>query len=102
MSRWSSYRVPTDTSHFTPLHLQPTAACRLAFNAAGLWLRRNVVSHRQLVDEHRTGLVLWSVQLVYGDRISFFDTDELDIAVTGRVRGRGSQFEAEVAIGPPA
>src|SRR5215472_12518225 len=102
MSRWCSYRVPADTSFFTPLHLQPTAVCRLAFSAAGRWLQRHVMSHRQLVDEHGTGLVLWSVQLVFGDRITFFDADELEIAVTGRVRGRGSQFECEVAVGPPA
>jgi hypothetical protein len=100
MSRWCSYRVAADTSFFTPLHLQPAAVCRLAFSAAGRWLQHNVVSHRQLVDQHRTGLVFWSVQLVYGDRISFFDADELEIAVTGRVRNRGSQFECEVAIGP--
>lgn len=101
MSRWCSYRVAADTSLFSPLHLQPTAVCRLAFSAAARWLQRNVVSHRLLVEQHRTGLVLWSVQLVYGDRISFFDADELEIAVTGRVRGRGSQFECEVALGPP-
>ncbi len=102
MSRTYAYRVPADTSLFSPLHLQPTAICRLAFSAAGVWLRRNLVSHRQLVCEHHTGLVLWSVRLEYGDRINFFDAEELEIAVTGRVRSRGAQFEFEVAIGASA
>ncbi len=102
MSRWCSYRVPVDTSLFTPLHLQPAAVCRLAFSAAGMWLQRHVVSHRQLVGRHRTGLVLWTAQLVYGDPITFFDADELEVGVTGRVRGRGNQFECEVAVGPPS
>jgi len=91
-----------DTSLFTPLHLQPAAVCRLAFSAAGMWLQRHVVSHRQLVGRHRTGLVLWTAQLVYGDPITFFDADELEVGVTGRVRGRGNQFECEVAVGPPS
>jgi hypothetical protein len=101
VGRWCAYRVPVDTSLFTPLHLQPTAACRLAFNAAGLWLRHNVLSHRRLVREHRTGLVIWSVQLVYGDRITFFDADELEVRVAGRIRGRGTQFECRVEIRAP-
>ena len=102
MGRWCSYRVPADTSLFTPLHLQPAAVCRLAFSAAGRWLQRHAVSHRQLVSQHRTGLVLWSVRLTYGDPITFFDADELEIGVTGRVRGRGAQFECDVAVGPAA
>lgn len=99
MSRRCEYRVPADTSLFSPLHLQPTAVCRLAFSAASLWLQRNLVSHRQLVCEHHTGLVLWSIRLVHGDRITFFDADELEIGVTGRVRSRGAQFEFDVAVG---
>lgn len=90
--------MPADTSLFTPLHLQPTAVCRLAFNAAAFWLRRNVLSHRRLVGEHHTGLVLWSVRVLFGDRVSFFDADELEIGVTGRVRGGGTQFECEVEV----
>jgi hypothetical protein len=99
VSRWCSYRVPADTSLFTPLHLQPAAVCRLAFSAASLWLRRNVMSHRALVREHGTGLVLWTVQLALGDPVTFFDADELDVGVTGRLRSRGNQFECEVEIG---
>ena len=102
MPRCCAYEVPVDTSFFTPLHLQPTAVCRLGFNAAGRWLSRHAISHRRLVTEYETGLVLWSVQLVCGDAVGFFDADRLDVRVTGRVRGGGTQVECDVEVGPVA
>lgn len=101
MPRYCAYEVPVDTGFFTPLHLQPTAVCRLAFNAAGRWLSRHAISHSHLLAEHRTGLVLWSVQLVSGDPVGFFDADRLGVRVTGRVRGGGTQVECEVEVGGP-
>ena len=98
MPRWCAYEVPVDTGLFTPLHLQPTAVCRLAFDAAGRWLSRHAISHRRLVAEHRTGLVLWSVRLVSGDPVGFFDADRLGVRVTGRVRGAGTQLECDVEV----
>src|SRR5215510_1838121 len=98
MPRWCAYEVPVDTGLFTPLHLQPTAVCRLAFDAAGRWLSRHAISHRRLVAEHRTGLVLWSVRLVSGDPVGFFDADRLGVRVTGRVRGGGTQLECDVVV----
>jgi hypothetical protein len=100
--RWCACEVPVDTGLFTPLHLQPAAVCRLGFNAAGRWLSRHAISHRRLVAEHRTGFVLWSVQLVAGDPVGFFDADCLDMRVTGRVRGGGTQFECDVEVRGPA
>src|SRR5215472_9556202 len=98
MPRWCAYGVPVDTGLFTPLHLQPAAVCRLAFNAAGRWLGRHAISHRRLVAEHGTGFVLWSVRLVCGDPVSFFDGDSLVVRVTGRVRGGGTQVECDVEV----
>jgi hypothetical protein len=96
-----AYEVPVDTGLFTPLHLQPTAACRLAFNAAGRWLNQYAISHRLLVSEHQTGLVVWSVQLLSGDPVGYFDADCLDLVVSGRVRGGGTQFECDVEVRGP-
>jgi hypothetical protein len=93
-----AYGVPVDTGLFTPLHLQPTAVCRLAFSAAGRWLTENAISHRVLVAEHQTGLVVWSAQLLFGDPLGYFDADSLDVVVTGRVRGGGTQFECDVEV----
>ena len=98
MPRWCASIVPADTGLFTPFHLQPTAVCRLAFNAAGHWLGRHVISHRRLVAEQGTGFVLWSVRLVAGDPVGFFDADALDVRATGRVRGGGTQFESDVEV----
>ena len=78
MPRSCVYQVPVDTGFFTPLGLQPAAVCRLAFDGAGRWLGRHAISHRRLVTEHRTGFVFWSVQLVPGDPVGFFDADRLD------------------------
>jgi hypothetical protein len=101
MPRWCAYEVPVDTGFFTPLHLQPTTVCRLAFNGAGRWLSRHAISHRHLVAEHQTGFVFWSVQLVSGDPVGFFDADRLDVRVTGRVRGGGTQVECDVEVSGP-
>ncbi len=101
MPRWSSYEVPVDTGLFTPLGLQPTAVCRLGFNAAGRWLDRHAISHRRLVAAHRTGLVVWSAQLAFDEPVGFFDADSLEMRVTGRVRGPGTQFECEIEVGGP-
>jgi hypothetical protein len=99
--RWSSYEIPVDTGLFTPLGLQPTAVCRLGFNAAGRWLARHAISHRRLVAEHRTGLVVWSAQLAFDEPVAFFDADCFEMRVTGRVRGAGTQFECEMEVGGP-
>jgi hypothetical protein len=96
-----AYEVPVDTGLFTPLDLQPTAACRVAFNAAGRWLSLHAISHRRLVAEHQTGFVVWSVQLLSGDPVGYFDADSLDVRVTGHVRGGGTQFECDVEVRGP-
>lgn len=101
MPRSCAYEVPVDTGFFTPLHLQPAVVCRLAFNGAGRWLSRHAISHRRLVVEHQTGFVFWSVQLVPGDPVGFFDTDRLDVTIKGRVRGGGTQVECDVEVRGP-
>ena len=98
MPRWDAYQMPVDTGLFTPLGLQPTAVCRLGFNAAGRWLSEHALSHRRLVTEYRTGFVLWSAQLIFDEPVSFFDSDCLEMKVTGRIRGGGTQFECEVEV----
>ena len=101
MPRWSSYEIPVDTGLFTPLGLQPTALCRLGFNAAGRWLGRNAINHRCLLAEHQTGLVVWSAQLAFDEPVGFFDADCLEMRVTARVRGAGTQVEFDLEVGSP-
>jgi len=99
--RWSSYEIPVDTGLFTPLGLQPTALCRLGFNAAGRWLGRNTISHSRLLAEHQTGLVVWSAQLDFDEPVGFFDADCLEMRGTARVRGAGTQVELDAELGSP-
>ena len=101
MPRSYAYEVPVDSGLFSPLDLQPTAVCRLAFNAAGRWLSQYAISHRLLVAEHQTGLVVWSAQLLSGDPLGYFDADTLTVAVAGRIRGGGTQFECDVEVRGP-
>lgn len=98
MPRWDAYQMSVDASCFTPLGLQPTAVCRLGFTAAGRWLSEHALSHRRLVTEHQTGLVLWSAQLIFDEPVRFFDSDCLEMRVMGRIRGGGTQFECEVGV----
>ncbi|HKF77035.1 MAG TPA: acyl-CoA thioesterase [Candidatus Dormibacteraeota bacterium] len=102
MPRSLAYEIPVDSGFFTPLHLQPAAVCRLAFNGAVRWLERYAISHRRLVAEHRTGFVFWSVKLVPGDPVGFFDADRLDVTVAGRVLGGGTQVACDVEVSGPA
>src|ERR1700694_3229002 len=87
-----------DAVCFTPLGLQPTAVCRLGFNAAGRWLSEHALSHRRLVAEYQTGFVLWSAQGIFDHPVTFFDSDCLEMRVMGRIRGGGTQFECEVEV----
>ena len=98
MPRWDVYQMPVDTGYFTPLGLQPTAVCRLGFNAAGRWLSEHTLSHRRLVADYQTGFVVWSAQLSLDEPIKFVDADCLEMRVTGRIRGGGTQFECEVEV----
>lgn len=100
--RHCRYQIPLDSSLFTPLQLQPVAVGRIGFNAAARWLKENVCSHRRLIWEHRIGLVLWSWELEYRVPLSFDAADEAQVDVTGRLRGRGSQFECEMTLSGPA
>jgi hypothetical protein len=101
MPRWCAYQVPVDTGLFTPLGLQPTAVCRLGFNAAGRWLSQHAIGHRRLVFEHHTGFVLWSAQLCFDEPVRFLDGDCLELRVAGRVRGGGTQFECQCEMDGP-
>ena len=98
MPRWDAYQMQVDTGLFTPLGLQPTAVCRLGFNAAGRWLSEHALSHRRLVAEYQTGFVLWTAQLIFDEPVRYFDSDCLEMRVMGRVRGGGTQFECEVEV----
>src|SRR5947209_4473154 len=98
MPRWDAYQMQVDTGLFTPLGLQPTAVCRLGFNAAGRWLREHALRPPRLVSRYQTGFVLWAGGLIFDETVRYFDSDCLEMRVMGRVRGGGTQFECEVEV----
>lgn len=102
MPRRLRYRIPLDSSLFTPLQLQPTAVGRIGFNAGTRWLAENLCSHRTLIAKHRVGLVAWAWRLLYRERLGFLDADEMGVEVEARLRGRGTQLEWEVRLSGPS
>jgi acyl-CoA thioesterase FadM len=102
VARHCTYAFPLDSSLFTPLQLQPTAVGRLGFSAGSRWLKENVCSHRDLIWEHKIGLVLWAWELEFREPLGFRDADEAELDVTARVRGPRTQFEVEMTISGPA
>jgi hypothetical protein len=95
------YRIPLDTSLFTPLQLQPTALGRIGFNAGARWLAEHVCSHRRLIADHGVGFVLWAWQLRYRQALGFLDADDAEVEVQARVRGPRAQVECEVNVAGP-
>jgi hypothetical protein len=95
--RTCDYRLTVDAGMFTPLQLQPTAVGRIAFNAGTRWLREHLVSHRLLLAEYRTGLVLWSVCMRYERDLRFPDADELHVHCEVTARRGGGQLQCDVS-----
>jgi len=80
------FSIPTDTSLFTPLQLQPRILLWLGMNGWARWLREHLVSFRELMREHQLAVVVLAVHLEYLAPLGFFDVDEL--VVEGRWRAR--------------
>src|SRR5437773_11016045 len=98
MPRWDAYQMPVDTGLFTPLGLQPTAVCRLGFNAAGPWISEHTLSHRRLVAVHQTGLVVSLAPLSLDEPIKFVYARCIEMRVTGRIRGGGAHVVCHVEV----
>ncbi|TDD87830.1 hypothetical protein [Actinomadura rubrisoli] len=98
MPRADRHRVPADAGLFDPLQLQPAAVGRITFDAGTRWLRRHLISHRRLLTECGTGLVVWSVRIRYERALGFADTEELGVRTQVMALCGGGQVRCEVAI----
>ena len=76
-----TFSVPTDTSQFTALQLQPRAVLSLAWNGYARWLRENAIPLPRLIGERGFGTVIVGSRLDYLEPLSFFEADELEIRV---------------------
>lgn len=98
MARRIGFRVVTDTSHFTPLQLQPRALLSISFNALSRWLAQHLVSFPELIARHRTSLVILGACIDYEAPLGFFDGDGFDVDAGLRVLSAGRRAELGVAF----
>jgi hypothetical protein len=91
--RATVFEVIADTSHFTPLQLQPRAILALSFNGMSRWLREHLVSFPSLLRDHRASLVILAAGIVYEEPLRFFDGDGFSVRATLRVLRGGTRAE---------
>jgi acyl-CoA thioesterase FadM len=87
------FEVIADTSHFTPLQLQPRAILALSFNGMSRWLREHLVSFPELIRDHRASLVILAAGVEYGAPLRFFDGEGFSVRVTLQVKRGGTRAE---------
>lgn len=58
MPRAHTFELTTDTSHFTPLQLQPRNLLSTGFNALSQWLRAYWASFPDHISQHRFSVVI--------------------------------------------
>lgn len=81
MVRTVKFEVPTDTSQFTYLQIQPKALLSLSWNGYARWLREHLFSLPNLIREHHLGTVIIGTHIDYLEPLTFFDSDTLEINV---------------------
>ena len=101
MSRTVTFEIPVDTSLFTPVQLQPRAACWFAMTGWARWLREHWVSFPQLIRDHQLGVVIATLDLEYCRPFDFFEADTV-VGTSGlSVRANGKLLILTTTISPP-
>ena len=98
MARTAKFDVPTDTSQFTALQLQPKTLLSLSWNGYARWLKENIFSFPSLIKDHQFGTVILGIDIDYEQPLGFFDADTLDVEVEVGVRRAGSRMELNVGF----
>jgi acyl-CoA thioesterase FadM len=97
VARALTFEVVCDTSHFTPHQLNPAVVSRWAMEAWFRWVRRYLVSFRELVSVHGWSNVVAGCQLVYHAPLSVLDADVVDVRVQP-MRVRRDRHMLELAL----
>lgn len=97
MPRKVSFEITTDTSHFTPLQMQPRMLLATSFNAMSQWLRAYLVSFPKLIRDHHFSVVILAAEIDYPEPLSFWDYDVLHVEATFQVRRHGSRAQLDVS-----
>lgn len=85
MPRILRFEVPSDTSLFTPLQLQPRALMQLTMSGWARWVREYLVSFPRLIHEHQFGVVVAGILIEYDAPLHFEDLSTLNVDVGVRV-----------------
>lgn len=75
----SRFEVVCDTSLFTALQLQTRFFGQVGISGWARWLREHAVPFRQLISEHRLGVVVMAVSIEHLHPLNFFDADILEV-----------------------
>ena len=101
MPRAVVFEVTSDTSHFTPLQLQPRAILALSFNGLSRWLREHLVSFPVLIRDHLCSVVILGAGIKYEAPLGFFDGDGFCVRATLKVLRRGTRAQLDVELHGP-
>lgn len=84
------HTVPLDSTHFTPLQLQPRAVLAMSLTGWSGWMQHNLVSLREAIVSYQTGIVVRAVNITYPLPLRFEDADEIEIVTTTTLREDGA------------
>lgn len=98
MTRKTTFEIPTDTSLFTPIQLQPRAAFTLAMTAWARWLREHWVPFPRLIKDYGLGVVIAGLDLEYSRPFTFFDSDALVATTSLSVRDNGKLLFLDLSL----
>ena len=101
MARSTTFEVPTDTSLFSPMQLQPRAACTLAMSGWARWLREHWVPFPRLIEDHKLGVVIAGLEVEYLRPFAFFDSDSVVATTAVTVRSNGRLLFVLARLSPP-
>ena len=96
MGRLVRFEVPSDTSLFTPLQLQPRSLMQLTMTGWARWVRTHLASFPKLIHEHRFGVVVTGIRIEYPTRFLFEHDSDLQIDVGVRVVKQGGLLELKL------
>jgi hypothetical protein len=98
MPRTIHWEIPSETSLFTPLQLQPRALTWLWMSGWARWLRTHWVSFPQQVRDYQTSYVIVGYTLTMGEPLGFTDTDTVEVDLDLWVGGRGRFLESTIQV----
>jgi hypothetical protein len=96
MRRTICTEIPSETSLFTPMQLQPRALTWLWMSGWANWLRTHLISFPKLVRLHQTSFVIIGYSVEMLAPFGFYDSDAVTVELDVWASGRGRFVESDV------